>query len=218
MIGCSVRNGHTLLPIVLPLLQARLLHSDVWVRETGILALGAIAECQRDMDEHLLHIFPFLLTQLVAPSPEIRRISCWTLSRYSAWAFKLDGGLSDGLLAELVKGLMMRILDRHEQVQEAACSALTSMMGHGQQRLYPFIDFILRNLMHALGLYQSTNLLVLYDTVGTLADAVGGAFNQPGYADLMLPPLLSKWSECDSKHPPPLLECITSVVQALGTG
>ena len=148
----------------------------------------------------------------------MRRITLWTISRYSAWTFGAHSGLDGSGCQELIEGLLMRVLDRHKLVQEAACSALTSMMGHGQQRLYPFIDFILRNLMHALGLYQSTNLLVLYDTVGTLADAVGGAFNQPGYADLMLPPLLSKWSECDSKHPPPLLECITSVVQALGIG
>jgi len=48
----------SVLPVVLPLLQERLMHSDVLVRETGILAIGAIAECQVEMGEHLKHIFP----------------------------------------------------------------------------------------------------------------------------------------------------------------
>lgn len=48
----------SVLPVVLPLLQERLMHSDVLVRETGIVAIGAIAECQGVMGEHLKHIFP----------------------------------------------------------------------------------------------------------------------------------------------------------------
>ena len=57
---CSSSGSESLLPIVLPLLQARLMCEDVHSRETGILALGAIAECQQAMNEHLLHIFPFV--------------------------------------------------------------------------------------------------------------------------------------------------------------
>jgi len=58
---CCVRNGSfTVLPIILPLVQERLMHSNVWIREAGILALGVIAECQHesDMDAHMVHIFP----------------------------------------------------------------------------------------------------------------------------------------------------------------
>ena len=47
-----------ILPVILPLLQERLAHSDVWIRESGILALGAIAGQRDNLDEHMRFIFP----------------------------------------------------------------------------------------------------------------------------------------------------------------
>jgi transportin-1 len=120
--------------------------ADVWVRESGILALGTIAECQRNMNDHMLHIFPFLLKQLVDQTAQIRRITCWTLSRYAAWIFS-SNQLNDGHIEELVQGLMMRVLDRHKLVQAAACSAMTSMLGHAQQRLNLYLDYLIRNMI-----------------------------------------------------------------------
>jgi hypothetical protein len=57
---CCRNGSFTVLPIILPLVQERLMHSNVWIREAGILALGVIAECQHesDMDAHMVHIFP----------------------------------------------------------------------------------------------------------------------------------------------------------------
>jgi hypothetical protein len=78
---------------------------------------------------------------------------------------------------------------------------------------------------HAFTLYQSKNIPVLCDTIGTLADAVGLALVP--FVPLLLPPLVAKWKQlCPSGVSPtyntmlqvcPLLECITSVVQALGS-
>jgi hypothetical protein len=42
---------------------------------------------------------------------------------------------------------MMRVLDRHKLVQEAACSALTSVQGHALERIVPYLSYFLRNLM-----------------------------------------------------------------------
>jgi hypothetical protein len=128
----SSSGSHAVLPVVLPLLQARLVGGDTWEREAAILGLGAIAECQRGgaMDPHLPHVFPFLVKQLGDGNPQIRRISCWAISRYASWAFEQQppaageeasaapqGGLCDEDLSELLKGLMMRVLDRHALVQ-----------------------------------------------------------------------------------------------------
>jgi transportin-1 len=220
----SSNGSQNVLPIVLPVLQARLMDHDVWVRESGILALGVIAECQTCMNDHMLHIFPYLLKQLVDRTPQIRRITCWTLSRYSAWIFT-SNVLNDVNVEELIQGLMMRVLDRHKLVQEAACSALTSILGHAKQRLNPYLDYLLRNIMHAFTLYQSKNIPVLCDTIGTLADAVGQ--NLVPFEGLLVPPLIAKWKQlCPSGITTqrsdlmlqlgPLLECITSVVQGLG--
>jgi len=198
------------------------------VRETGILALGAIAECQRHMADHMQHIFPYLLKQLVDSNPLIRRITCWTLSRYSSWIFEPASALDDSSLQGLIVGLMNRVLDRHKLVQEAACSALTSMIGEARSRLDPFLEYVLQNFMHAFKLYQAKNVLILADTIGTLADAVGSALNKPAFAGMLIPPLWSKWQAiCLDERVPdqdincqlyPLLECLTSVVQALGPG
>jgi len=228
---CSSSGSESLLPIVLPLLQARLMCEDVHSRETGILALGAIAECQQAMNEHLLHIFPYLLKQLVDPAASIRRITCWTLARYSAWLFKIRAPDETQLLhlKELIQGLMMRILDRHKQVQEAACSSLTSILGFVQPaNLETYLEFIIRNLMHAFGLYQRKNVIVLCDALGTLADASGPLLDTPAIATMLLPPLclrLEKLCEgpvveegVELSPLGPLLECITSIVQAMGQG
>lgn len=68
--------------------------------------------------------------------------------------------------------------------------------------------------------------MVLCDTIGTLADAVGQALSSPESARVLLPPMWSKWQDFCSLGDPmndmvqsqlaPLLECITSIVQALG--
>jgi transportin-1 len=88
-----------------------------------------------------------LVKQLVDPSAQIRRISCWTLSRYAAWVFKEESGVGEEQLQEMVTGIMMRVLDRHKLVQEAACSALTSVQGHALERIVPYLSYFLRNLM-----------------------------------------------------------------------
>ena len=60
----------------------------------------------------------------------------------------------------------------------------------------------------------------MYDAIGTLADSVEGAMNQPDIIAVLMPPLLSKWSTIpdDSREIFPLLECLASVAQALGPG
>ena len=56
------------------------------MRESGILALGAIAEgCIDDVQAYLPQLVPWLIQTLNEPKPLIRSITCWTLSRYSKW-------------------------------------------------------------------------------------------------------------------------------------
>ena len=55
---------------------------------------------------------------------------------------------------------------------------------------------------------QRKNLLILYDAVGTLAEAVGPELNKPEHIELLMPPLIKKWNEIpdNSKDIFPLLE------------
>lgn len=86
--------------------------------------------------------------------------------------------------------------------------------------LVPYLGPILTTLCNAFAKYQHRNLLLLYDTVGTLADVVGETLNNPQYIDVIMPPLISKWQEIsdDSTDLFPLLECLSSVTTALGKG
>ena len=53
-----------------------------------------------------------------------------------------------------------------------------------QERLDYLWQVILQHLMVAFTRYQRKNLRILYDALGTLADAVGSALNQPRYVQV----------------------------------
>jgi hypothetical protein len=62
----------------------------------------------------------------------------------------------------------------------ARCSLNNNKCSLGDVRL----QVILQHLMVAFTRYQRKNLRILYDALGTLADAVGGALNQPRYVQV----------------------------------
>ena len=78
---------HTsLLPVLLPLLKERLFSPDWQVKESSILALGAVSEgCMEGMVPHLSELIPYLISSLSDPKALVRSIACWTLSRYAHW-------------------------------------------------------------------------------------------------------------------------------------
>lgn len=138
------------------------------------------------------------------------------------------------------------MLEPNKKVQEAACSAFATLEevaslfhmklkqaqeAHGD--LVPFLNQILTCLMTAFGRYQvwlclpfthwppkAKNLLILYDAIGTLADSVGKQLNAPEHINILMPPLIIRWNELrdDDKNLLPLLECLTSISAALGSG
>ena len=111
-----------MLPELVPLLSQILSHDDWTRQESGILALGAIAEgCLGGMTEHLPQLMPFLFDCLRHEHALVRSITCWSISRYSAWI------ISSGpeLLYNVVEALLERIMDGSKRVQVAACTAFS---------------------------------------------------------------------------------------------
>ncbi|CAK4070930.1 unnamed protein product [Aphanomyces euteiches] len=212
--------GVDILPILLPLLQERLSNTGHWcVRESGILALGAIAEgCMEGVVPHLPQLFPYLLTLMEDPAPYIRSITCWTLGRYANWVVSLND--HEHYLKPLMEGMLRRVLDHNKKVQTAACSAFCTLEEEAAEDLIPYLAPILHNLMFAFGRYQARNLLILYDAIGTLADSVGDALNHPELIAVFMPPLIAKWNAIADDNPElfPLLECLTSIASALHAG
>ncbi|EFX73484.1 hypothetical protein DAPPUDRAFT_307700 [Daphnia pulex] len=207
-----------LLPVLLPILKETLFHADWEIKESGILALGAIAEgCMTGMVSHLPELVPFLINCLSEKKALVRAITCWTLSRYAHWVV---GQPHDQYLKPLMTELLKRILDGNKRVQEAACSAFATLEEEACTELVPYLGFILETLVYAFSKYQHKNLLILYDAIGTLADSVGHHLNKPDYINLLMPPLITKWNvlKDEDKDLFPLLECLSSVATALQSG
>ncbi|KAI9485129.1 armadillo-type protein [Zychaea mexicana] len=214
-------NRHVVV-VLLPLLNHNLFSQDWRERESGILALGAAAEGGlEDIAPHLPDMMPYLIQSLNDPKPLIRSITCWALGRFSRWCVEqatIPGGRG-AFFEPVLFNLLQRILDKNKRVQEAACSAFATLEEEATIELVPYLEPILINLTTAFNTYQHKNLLILYDALGTLAESVGAALNQPRCLMLMMPPLIAKWNKLSDQDTDlfPLLECLSSVTAALGT-
>ncbi|GAA5796715.1 hypothetical protein HPULCUR_002090 [Helicostylum pulchrum] len=210
--------------ILLPLLNQALFSKDWQVVESGILALGAAAEGGVDeISPHLPEMIPFLITNLSNPNAHVRYITCWTVSRFSGWIVgqcTSDQGRTQ-FYEPVLRELLRRILDRSRRVQEAACSAFSTLEEQAtEQELVPYLPVILNHLTRALRLYRNKNLRLLYDTIGTLAESVGSSLNEPACIAVLMPPLISRWNGLEDTDSDlfPLLGCLTDIATSLGIG
>ena len=87
------------------------------------------------------------------------------------------------------------VLDNNKRVQEAGCSAFATLEEDAGPELIPYLEPVLKNLVFAFDKYQHKNMLILYDAVGTLADAVGTALQTPLYVEILMTPLLKRWEK-----------------------
>lgn len=123
-------------------------------------------------------------------------MTCWTVSRFSAWIVTQCNTLEGrtAFYEPVLRALLKRILDKSKKVQEAACSAFSTLEEQAsEQELVPYLSIILNHLTRALRLYRNRNLRLLYDTIGTLAESVGSSLNEPGFIAVLMPALISRW-------------------------
>lgn len=195
------------LSVALPCIETRLKDSDsVWVREAGMLALGALSKgCINEMSLYLPSIFPFFVGHLSDSMPEMRCISCWVLSRYSTWLFEFDnedddsydspsgpaGGseLKQQLFVSSLRSLSQAMMDASPKVQAAACSAMCTVIENAtsidRDLLIPYARDLLGVVAACFALpYGVKSAMLLIDLVGTLADCLGEELynisNHPG--------------------------------------
>ncbi|WFD34898.1 hypothetical protein MCUN1_001743 [Malassezia cuniculi] len=218
----AVRFQNDILPVLLPLLKERLFSSDWVQREAGILALGAVAEgAMSGIVPHLPTLVPLLVGTLRDAQPLVRSITCWTIGRYAPWIVgDTTPEHQQQFLMPVIEGLLAMVLDNNKRVQEAGCSAFATLEEEAGPVLVPFLGPVLRTLVMAFDKYHQRNMLILYDAVGTLADSVGGALNDPEYIEVLMVPLIRRWQSLDDLDPDliPLLECLASVTIAMGSG
>lgn len=212
------RDG--ILDVVLPLIQQKLEDQSWEVQESGVLALGAIAfGCMESLVAFLPRVMELLLKLCQAPKPLLRSISCWTCTRFSSWICnEQTNPQAQQVLRSVLQQLLQRVLDKNKRVQEAACSAFATLEEQARWQLVPFLSDIVQTLSKAFQYYQAKNLLILYDAVGTLADAVGPELDHPEYKQLLLTPLIQKFENTpdNDRSIIALFECLSSLAQNLG--
>ena len=82
--------GDELLGMILPIVEQRFRESDWRLRESAILAVGAVSEgCDAGLTPFLPQLIEFLVPSLEDPRPMLRATACWTLSRFARYTAQL---------------------------------------------------------------------------------------------------------------------------------
>jgi transportin-1 len=216
-----VFSSDLVLPYALSAISSLLPSTDVWDRECGMLALGALSRgCQEDLTEFVPQILPHLLENMVNTIPELRSIACWTLGRFCYMIIDQENAqVGNENLGKLLQVIVAVMLDPKPKVQSAACSALCTLIEEAGDRIKYFVQPILVNVGEAFKVYGVKNALLLCDTIGTLADNIGADLAHPQLTALYLPQLMKTFDAYDdvSMHLFPIMECLTSVVAVIGT-
>lgn len=202
------------LEIALPLLRDHLASTEWYVREATMLSLGAMAEGGiRYFQDQLFTLIPFLTNQLNDRWAPVRKITCWTLSKFSPWI------LNDHteFLIPVLKPILDALLDKNKGVQEAAISSVAIFIENSDPELIETLLYqeLLNKFNQCFKFYQKKNLIILYDAVGVLAEKC--LFDETA-VNLIIPHLIDKWSSLDDndKELWPLLECLSYVSTSLG--
>ena len=149
---------------------------------------------------------------------EMRCISCWVLSRYSAWLFESDYEHCHTLFHSSLVALCGRLLDTMPKAQAAACSALCILSEIACDELVPYLNDIFTIIQRCFPVYGVKSTMHLIDLIGTIADSVGNDLAVPELSVLYLPYLIHRLrvTEDNDMYIFPILECLTSVTSAAG--
>ena len=225
--------GDELLGMILPIVEQRFRESDWRLRESAILAVGAVSEgCDAGLTPFLPQLIEFLVPSLEDPRPMLRATACWTLSRFARYTAQLAFAARPGdpppataaqgraFVERILGGLLRRVGDKNKHVQAAACGALATLLGECREDIAPWLSPTASTLGQAIASYGRKNLRCALDAAATLADSGGDALKDPAVARALLGPLLQKWESGGDNQADlyQLLECVTSVTMGVGLG
>ncbi|KAF7276137.1 hypothetical protein GWI33_010894 [Rhynchophorus ferrugineus] len=215
----AVKFGEDLLPLLIPYISEMLNSTDYLIKESAILALGAIAEgCMNGLKTQLPELINFLQTSMTNEHSVVRVITCWTLSRYVSWINNVKPDVPDMYFVPIMLLLLKHFVDDNKRVQRAAISAFCIFQEEAQTKLVPYISIIIEGFLRGFERLQCRSLYLLYDAIGALAQSVGNRLSEQQYVSKLLPPLMHKFTESDSyydDHFIAVLECLANVIPAL---
>ncbi len=194
------------------------------MHEANILALGAIADgCKAELTPHLPVLHQFLLRQLtVAESMlQLRGIAAWTLARYASWTIdqlemRDSGGGGGPVFGEAGR---QGVCVAHARPSQEGPDHV--VFGHGVfakvagDHLTPYLEPIYGIFIQALHKYCTRSRLVLFDTMGIMAENVGEGVGRGLLPGMYIPPLLQLWNSTAINNPFDrtlliLMECLGS--------
>jgi transportin-1 len=92
------------------------------------------------------------------------------------------------------------VVGPNKRVQRAACHALNTLEENSGPGLVPYFELIASLLGKGLRLYEHKDSGVLYQTIGSVSDAVGQrALQDTQYADILMPLLMERLFESKKK-------------------
>ncbi len=205
--------------IVKPVLENDMQHSDWLIKERSILALGAVAVGLNLLLKPCLStLISFLIRELEHPHKLVRAISCWTLSRFTK--FILIDNLSENsyiLFKDYLCEVLKKFLDKEIIVQEAACTAFSTMVVTKKEKLEPFLFDIFKIISNVFNQYTGTSLLTLYDIISLLTEYFPEHFENPILIEEVVNCVIKRWYDLiktnDFKHISPIFEMISSIIK-----
>jgi hypothetical protein len=224
----NLYGAEPILPHLLPVLQEGLSSKNPWVQEASILALGAIADgCREEMSVHMAQLHPYLMTLLAAPEnlgnlPQVKSICAWTIGRYAAWAVEqVQTGAQGHLLAHMTEVFLQRLADKNRRVQVACGSAFGVVMESAGDLMVPYLEPVYQGLVSAMSRYQGRSLIIIFDTLGIMADFCGPAIGEGNLPQIYVPPMLYMLDGLLKNDPTdrtllPLMESLASVALSCG--
>jgi transportin-1 len=136
---------------------------------------------------HLESLVPFLIQKLDCPAKEVRSTTCWTLSKFSDWIGQAS------LFTKYHAKLVQKISESEEDVQEAACTAYSSLVEVAPTQCQPLLLSLFEALSQVVDNYKDGPLIAMLDCVGSIAQAVGDGLQDEAILNVLLPLLSRKW-------------------------
>eukprot|EP00917_Polyrhabdina_sp_WS-2016_P011023 GHVP01024173.1.p1 GENE.GHVP01024173.1~~GHVP01024173.1.p1 ORF type:complete len:948 (-),score=146.54 GHVP01024173.1:6235-9078(-) len=204
---------------LLPLVNVRTQSPDWEVRESVILALGAIApSCITHLDEFVPQILQYIFKCNEDPTPLLRSISVWFIGRIFPWSTKLKH--REEYSIPLMESVLKYMLDPNKKVQEASCSCFSVVEEEANELLIQILPKIVETFMKCFQIYQERNLLSLLDCCASLAVSAGPGLAGNQTIQPVVEEVMKRFQKMAIKDNScvPIMEILTGLANSLGEG
>lgn len=214
----SYMFSEKIIPVFLPILE-EFLNSPDWInREAGVLSFGAITPgCGEHLYQYLPTIVPYIMQLLNDENAAIRSMACWALGRCSKWIISVKEG--NQFFIPFINGILLKLSDSSQSTQESAFCAISYFMDYAQNLMAGYTKDFLVACFTVYPTLSSKNAIVFYDSISTLADAVGSEIAKPEYISIYMNPFSQRFNELrdDDTRLIPLMECLTTLAGTMGS-